>query len=156
MKKNLIYLGKNIPTDIIRRLFTEANGDFTIIEGASTPSEAGVWDSVAAIGDFEEVPPCHFHVPASEQVVHQLVKGLAIDRELPLDWEQVQMPGLWGMAGILTEEDLESGERAWVVAVGVSPDTQPQTTFFRGRIQCSIPLHGGWFRVPAWVVAEMR
>ena len=155
MKKNLIYLGKNIPTDIIRRLFTEANGDFTIIEGASTPSEAGAWDSVVAVGDFEEVPPCHFRIP-SEQVVHQLVKGLAIDRELPLDWEQVQMPGLWGMAGILTEEDLESGERAWVVAVGVSPDTQPQTTFFRGRIQCSIPLHGGWFRVPAWVVAEMR
>ena len=159
MKKNLIYLGENVPSHV-RRLFEESSGDMTIADGNEDPSAS--WDVILAIGDFQEPYPWTEHLdfritnsktggPWATSLSAEIVRGLAIDKELPKGWEKIPSPeGVFGVSGTIAQVP-HKGDQVWAVAVGVSDEDIPPAVVEGGRTRQTIPLHGGWFLVPSWV-----
>ena len=151
MKKNLVYLGQNIPS-VIERLLKEAG-----IRIADGSEDVGCYDNIVSIGDFEVLPAANFHIPASDSdrfsqtATAKVVQGLAIDQELPKDWELfVPEEKITGVSGHLWEIWHE-GKMRWIVARGVLPEDIPPPVIEKGRITQRIPFHTGWVLIPEWV-----
>lgn len=152
--KYLVYLGSNIPTETISRLLQESKGNFTFAGEGVDPAD---FDEVVHIGDFDfAVPDNGYSLPAttgrfSQTTLAKVVQGLAIDRELPDDWELlVPDETLGGFQGQIWEIWHEN-KMKWVVARGVLPEDIPPPIEKKGEIIQHIPLNAGWVVIPDWV-----
>lgn len=155
MKKNLVYLGQNLDNrSIIERLLKEASADIRIADGSEDVND---FNTVVTIGDFEVRPEANFHIPAlvsdrfSKTTTAEVVVGLAIDQELPKDWElfvpEEKIPGVSGHLWEIWHE----GKMRWIVARGVLPKDVPPPVIEGGRITQRVPFHTGWVLIPEWV-----